>query len=142
MGVGTSLSSPLSLSVSICMPSIWQKLFSWLKRTPAASSLPPPQTYTFPLSDFPDGQGTPVTVGGRRLAIFHLGEQVFAVDNVCSHNLSPLAGGLVSGTVVTCRTHRARFSLETGAVLHGPARKPIRTYPVTISEDSIAITVH
>lgn len=82
-----------------------------------------------------------MNLGGRRLAVFHLGEQVFAIDNVCSHNRSPLAGGLVSGTVVTCRTHRARFSLETGAVLHGPARKPIRTYPVAIAGDTIEVTV-
>lgn len=124
------------------MPHIWPKLLSLLKRTPITSSPKPPRTYTLPLADFPDGQGTPVSLGGRRVAIFHLGERVFAVDNICSHNFSPLAGGLVSGTTVTCRTHRARFSLETGDAVRGPARKPIRTYPVTIFEDSIVITVH
>lgn len=123
------------------MPNIWQKLLRRLKRQPAAPP-PPPQTFTLALADFPDGQGTPVTLGGRRLAVFHLGEQVFAIDNVCSHNRSPLAGGLVSGTVITCRTHRARFSLETGEALRGPARKPIRTYPVTITRDTIEVTVH
>ena len=123
------------------MPNLWQKLLGRLKGQPAAPP-PPPQTYTLALADFPDGQGTPVTLGGRRLAIFHLGEQVFAIDNVCSHNRSPLAGGLVSGTVVTCRTHRARFSLETGEALRGPARKPIRTYPVTLAGDTIEVTVH
>jgi nitrite reductase/ring-hydroxylating ferredoxin subunit len=66
---------------------------------------------------------------------------VFVIDNVCSHNRSPLAGGSVSGTVVTCRTHRARFSLETGQAVRGPARRPIRTYPVTVSEERVAITV-
>ena len=122
------------------MPSVWRTLFSLLKRTPVAPA--PPQTYTFPLSDFPDGQGTPVTVGGRRLAIFHLGERVFAIDNVCSHNRSPLAGGIVAGTVVTCRTHRARFDLETGAAIRGPARKPVRTYPVKIYDGMIEVTVN
>ena len=122
------------------MPNIWQRLLGRLKGKPAAPPRPP-QTLTLTLADFPDGQGTPVIVGGRRLAIFHLGEQVFAIDNVCSHNFSPLAGGLVSGTVVTCRTHRARFSLETGEALRGPARKPIRTYPVTIVGDTIEVTV-
>ena len=123
------------------MRGVWQKLGSWLNRRSAASMSRPSRTYTFPLSDFPDGQGTPLTVGGRRLAVFHLGERVFAIENVCSHNRSPLAGGLVSGTVVTCRTHRARFSLETGRAMRGPARRPIRTYPVTVSKGRVAITV-
>lgn len=123
------------------MPNIWQNLLGRLKGKPAA---PPrrPRTYALALADFPDGQGTPVNVGGRRLAIFHLGKQFFAVDNVCSHNRSPLAGGTVAGTTVTCRTHRARFSLETGAALRGPARKPIRTYPVTIAGETIKVTIH
>lgn len=119
---------------------VWHKLTALLKRTPPAPQ--PPQTYTFPLSDFPEGQGIPVTVGGRRLAIFRLGERVFAIDNVCSHNRSPLAGGPVSGTVVTCPTHRARFNLETGAAVRGPARKPVRTYPATICDGMIEITVN
>jgi len=123
------------------MPNIWQKLLGRLKGKPAAPP-PPPQTYTLALADFPDGQGTPATVGGRRLAIFHLGERVFAIDNVCSHNRSPLAGGIVSGTIVTCRTHRARFNLETGAAIRGPARKPVRTYPVTIAGDTIEVMVN
>ena len=123
------------------MRGMWQKLVSWLNRRSVASAPRPPRTYTFPLSDFPDGQGTPLSVGGRRLAVFHLGERVFVIDNVCSHNRSPLAGGSVSGTVVTCRTHRARFSLETGQAVRGPARRPIRTYPVTVSEERVAITV-
>ncbi len=123
------------------MRGVWQRLVgAWLNRS-ATSPPRPARTYTFPLSDFPDGRGTPLTVGGRRLAVFHLGERVFAIENICSHNRSPLAGGPVSGTVVTCRTHRARFSLETGRAVRGPARRPVRTYPVTVSEGRVAITV-
>lgn len=123
------------------MRGVWQKLRVWLSR----SAAPPPRparTYTFPLSDFPDGQGRPLTIGGRRLAVFHLGGRVFAIENTCSHNRSPLADGPVSGTLVTCRTHRARFSLETGHAVRGPARRPVRTYPVTVSEGRVAITVN
>ena len=121
------------------MRGVWQKLAAWLGGRTATTG--PARSYTFPLADFPDGQGTPLNVGGKRLAVFHLGERVFVIENSCSHNRSPLAGGTVSGTVVTCRTHRARFSLETGQAVGGPTRRPVRTYPVTVTEGRVVITV-
>jgi nitrite reductase/ring-hydroxylating ferredoxin subunit len=93
------------------------------------------------LADFPEGRGVPIVAGGKRLAIFHLGDRVFAIDNVCSHNRFPLADGRVQDTVVTCRTHGARFNLETGAVVRGPARKPVRTYVVHIMGDTVEVEI-
>lgn len=79
--------------------------------------------------------------GGKRLAVFRLGERVFAIDNVCTHNRLPLADGPVQGTVVTCRTHGSRFNLETGAAVRGPARKPVRTYPARIVGETVEVEV-
>jgi nitrite reductase/ring-hydroxylating ferredoxin subunit len=47
----------------------------------------------------------------------------------------------VQGTVVQCRTHGSRFNLETGAVVRGPARKPVRTYPVYIVGETVEVEV-
>jgi len=91
------------------------------------------------LADFPEGRGATVIAGGKRLAVFRLGLRIFAIDNVCTHNRSPLADGRLQGTVVTCRTHGARFDLETGAAVRSPARKPVRTYPVHIVGETIEV---
>jgi anthranilate 1,2-dioxygenase ferredoxin subunit len=93
------------------------------------------------LSDFPEGRGVAVVAGGKRLAIFHLGERLFAIDNVCTHNRMRLADGPVQGTVVTCRTHGSRFNLETGAVVKGPARKPVGIYPVHMVGETVEVEV-
>ncbi len=93
------------------------------------------------LSDFPEGRGMPVVAGGRRLAIFRIGDRFFAIDNVCTHNRMRLADGPVQGSVVTCRTHGSRFNLETGAVVKGPARKSVRTYPVHVVGEMIEVEV-
>ena len=93
------------------------------------------------LADFPEGRGVAVVAGGKRLAVFHIGDRFFAIDNVCTHNRMRLADGPVQDLVVTCRTHNSRFNLETGAVVRGPARKPVKTYPVYLVGETIEVDV-
>jgi len=91
------------------------------------------------LSDLPDGRAVAVAVAGRRLAVVRIGERVFAIDDRCSHRGFPLNDGRVEGAVIQCRTHGACFALESGAVVRGPARRAVRTYPVTVEAGNVLI---
>jgi 3-phenylpropionate/trans-cinnamate dioxygenase ferredoxin component len=51
----------------------------------------------------------------------------------------PLSGGLLTGTKLMCQCHGSRFGITTGAVLHGPAVKPLRTYEVREADGDIQI---
>ncbi len=90
-------------------------------------------------ADFPEGRGVAVIAGGKRLAIFRIGDRFFAIDNVCTHHRMRLSDGPVQGLVVTCRTHGSRFNLETGAAVKGPARKPVRTYQVYLVGETLEV---
>ena len=106
--------------------------------------LPPPPPVWVPLGaldDFPDGQGKPVIIAGRKMVVFRLGEEVYALNNACPHNRVPLSSGSVTDRTLRCRAHGARFDLKTGAVLRGPARKPVRTYPVRHTGDALEVEV-
>ena len=118
------------------------RLFPFL--APAPHSPTPKKAVRVPIgktSDFPQGQGTPVVAAGRRLAVFRLGEELFALHNACPHNRVPLSSGIVSDQVLICRAHGARFDLKTGRVLRGPARKPVRTYPVYYCGETIEVEI-
>jgi nitrite reductase/ring-hydroxylating ferredoxin subunit len=91
------------------------------------------------LADLPDGRGIAIELGGRRLAVFRVGERVFASDDHCSHRGFPLHDGVLAGTSVRCRTHGAGFDLASGAVLCGPARRPIRVYPTQLVEGHVYV---
>jgi nitrite reductase (NADH) small subunit len=93
------------------------------------------------LADFPDGKGRPVQVGNRRLAIFRIGEQVFAVDDRCPHRGFPLHDGAVSETSVRCRTHGSCFDLVSGDVLRGPATRPTQAYPARCESDQVLVAL-
>lgn len=93
------------------------------------------------LDEFPDGRGTPVELGGRRVAVFRTGDQVFAIEDRCSHRGFPLNDGVLEGGGVRCRTHGACFDLTSGAVLRGPARRPVRVYAAAIVDGRVVIEI-
>ncbi len=55
-----------------------------------------------------------VRAGGRSLALFLEGGEVYAVDNRCPHMGFPLDRGSVHDGILTCHWHHARFDLESG----------------------------
>ena len=46
-----------------------------------------------------------VVVNGRHVALFRLGDEFFAIDNLCLHRGGPLCEGFIDNDVVTCPWH-------------------------------------
>ena len=65
-------------------------------------------------SDLPPGQGTEVTVGGERVALFNVEGRYHAVSNRCPHRGGPLGQGFVDGPEVSCPWHNWTFDVTTG----------------------------
>jgi nitrite reductase (NADH) small subunit len=69
------------------------------------------------VGNVPAREGRSVTVAGRELAIFNLGDGKFvATDGRCPHKGGPLADGIVSGDTVVCPLHAWKISLTSGQV--------------------------
>jgi nitrite reductase/ring-hydroxylating ferredoxin subunit len=92
-------------------------------------------------ANFPAGRGVAVEVSGRRIAVFRVGERVFAVDDFCPHRGFPLHDGPVDGTTVRCRTHGSCFDLETGEVLRGPAGRGVHAYFARIADGQVVVAI-
>ncbi len=88
-----------------------------------------------------DGRGKCFTVAGRKIAVFHVGERFFALDDRCTHADAPMSDGWITDLCVACPWHGAEFDLETGAALSLPATTALRTYPVEIVDGKIEINV-
>jgi nitrite reductase/ring-hydroxylating ferredoxin subunit len=83
-----------------------------------------------------------VRVGERQIAVFDLGGELRAVDNVCLHVGNPLDDGFVSGGCLTCPWHGWRYDLRTGELLTlFGRRKGLRTYPVRVDGDTVYLDV-
>lgn len=90
-------------------------------------------------SDLAEGEPRVVYTDDYAIAVFRVGEDVYAVEDVCTHDGGELAGGDVEGCEVICPRHGARFDLRTGAALTPPAYEPISTFPVRIQGDAVQV---
>jgi 3-phenylpropionate/trans-cinnamate dioxygenase ferredoxin subunit len=88
----------------------------------------------------PRDRGVRVTVGDDRIAMFRVGDDVYAIGDRCSHAEASLAEGFVSDHEVECPRHGSEFDLETGEPLSLPATKPVPTYEVAV-EDGVVYLV-
>jgi 3-phenylpropionate/trans-cinnamate dioxygenase ferredoxin subunit len=93
------------------------------------------------VEDVPAGTIKAVEIGGRSILLCHAAARVFAIENRCSHAEQPLECGRMRMGWIACPTHGARFDLETGEALKGPAVEPIDTFPVRIVGGVIEVAV-
>jgi nitrite reductase/ring-hydroxylating ferredoxin subunit len=81
-----------------------------------------------------EGQMKLVRIGDRRVVIGRTARGYVAFADRCTHRGASLADGALVCDVVQCPWHGSQFDVHTGAVEHGPAEEPIRTYPVSVRD--------
>jgi 3-phenylpropionate/trans-cinnamate dioxygenase ferredoxin subunit len=84
------------------------------------------------LEEIRDGEALGVTVGDQDLAVARHGEEVFAVEDMCSHAAVALSEGEVTDCTVECWLHGSRFDLRTGKPTGLPATEPVATFAVEV----------
>ena len=88
-------------------------------------------------------QGKPVKVekDGKTICVARVGDEVFAVDDTCSHSDASLSEGDVTDFKIECWLHGAEFDLRTGEALTPPAVAPLPTYGVHVDGDSVTVEI-
>jgi 3-phenylpropionate/trans-cinnamate dioxygenase ferredoxin subunit len=83
-----------------------------------------------PAADVGPGGHRVYEVDGRFVAVYDVGGDLYAIEDLCTHDGNPLADGPVEGLEVICPRHGARFCLKTGAALCPPAYEAVATFAV------------
>jgi nitrite reductase/ring-hydroxylating ferredoxin subunit len=93
------------------------------------------------IADLPEQRGVPVRVGALRVALFRVGEGVFAVEDRCPHRDFPLHDGTIEAGTVRCRTHGSCFDLATGDLARGPARHGVRVFAAHVVAGRVELEI-
>ena len=73
------------------------------------------------------------------IAVFNADGSFYAIDDTCTHQDASLADGWLEGCQVECPLHASAFDLRTGLPSCPPAKKPVRTYPVVVTDGVIFV---
>ncbi len=60
-------------------------------------------------------------LGGREIALYSVGGELFAADNQCSHGNARLCEGFLLDHRIECPLHQGRFDVRNGAPTCEPA---------------------
>jgi nitrite reductase/ring-hydroxylating ferredoxin subunit len=85
------------------------------------------------------GEMRVIDLEGTRVTLARVNDQFYAFDDTCTHMGCSLASGDLDDITVTCACHGSQFDVRSGAVLRGPAIRPVRSRRVDIEESGITI---
>ena len=80
---------------------------------------------------------TLVQAGGEAIALFMVGENVYALRDICIHEQRSLSKGAILRGRVVCPGHQWQFDLETGWVEEQERCQP--TYDVKVEEGTVYV---
>lgn len=94
------------------------------------------------LAQVPEGELRAFDVGGGRVALANMENQLFAFADECPEDGCQLSEGtLDEGGDVVCPCDGSRFDLETGEPVRGPAVDAVPVFPVRVEDGWIEVAV-
>ncbi|MBE7324387.1 non-heme iron oxygenase ferredoxin subunit [Nocardioides sp. Y6] len=93
------------------------------------------------LDEFRDGEAVAVQLDGVDVAVARDGDEVFALQDLCSHGHVALSEGDVEKCTIECWLHGSAFDLRSGKPLSPPATEPVSTFPAEVRGDDVYVDV-
>jgi 3-phenylpropionate/trans-cinnamate dioxygenase ferredoxin subunit len=88
----------------------------------------------------PEGKPQKVALGDKDVCVARIGEEVFAVADMCTHSEASLSEGDISNYKIECWLHGAEFDLRTGEAKTPPAVESLETFTVHRDGDTVTIS--
>ena len=91
-------------------------------------------------SELEDGKPQKIALGDKDVCVARIGDDVFAVADMCTHSEASLSEGDISNYKIECWLHGAEFDLRTGAATTPPAVEALETFEVQRDGDTVTIS--
>jgi len=91
------------------------------------------------VTDLPSGALRQVKIGKTDVALARVGDEFFALSNVCRHAFGPLSGGVLEGYEVMCPWHGWRYDVRTGTTDHPDA--DVKPYDLTVRDGLVFVLI-
>ena len=95
---------------------------------------------TLQFSELVAGRPVAVDVDGKSACVARVGDEVFAISNICTHSYAERSDGEIKDYKIECWLHGADFDLRTGEALTLPATEAVETFHVERVGDEVFIS--
>ncbi|MEK9839406.1 MAG: non-heme iron oxygenase ferredoxin subunit [Ilumatobacter sp.] len=95
------------------------------------------------LDEIEPGTARRIVVDDRAVALVRIGDDVYAIDDVCSHANVSLSDGEVwsDSCMLECPKHGSSFSLTTGEPDTLPATRPVAVHAARVEDGMVIVEV-
>ncbi|MCB9641093.1 MAG: Rieske 2Fe-2S domain-containing protein [Myxococcales bacterium] len=84
--------------------------------------------------EIPEGMCLQLGVAGHSILLCKVKDQIYCIEDRCSHRDIPLNRGWLEGHEMVCPLHGATFDIRNGHPCRLPAKQAISAYDIRIDE--------
>ena len=88
-----------------------------------------------------EGKPVKLSKAGKDICVARVGNEIFAIEDNCSHQDAALSEGEQNGYKIECWLHGAEFDLRSGEALTPPAVQAVKTFPVSIDGNDVLVEI-
>jgi naphthalene 1,2-dioxygenase ferredoxin component len=92
-------------------------------------------------NDLPTDDVISVSVAAHDIAIYTVGEAVYATGNICTHGHARLCDGFLDGYEIECPLHQGKFDVRDGKPLCEPVTEALGSYPVRVDDGRVYVRI-
>jgi 3-phenylpropionate/trans-cinnamate dioxygenase ferredoxin component len=83
-----------------------------------------------------------VEVDDEPVCLINLDGELYALNDVCTHEEASLSDGTIDGDLIECPLHGGAFDIRTGAAAAMPVVVATEKYDIRIVDDEVQISVN
>ena len=91
------------------------------------------------LTDVKQGKMFRTKINNNFILLANINNEIFAIDDMCTHEDASLYKGALKGHCVECPLHGSHFDFRTGKPDGNPATEAVKTYDIEVRENEIFI---
>lgn len=93
------------------------------------------------VDDVPEGRGLALEIQGKRIALFNIEGELFAVEATCAQHRAPLERGVIDEGGLRCPWHGVAFDVTKGICAAFPGETSAATYQVRVDGADILLAI-
>ena len=91
------------------------------------------------IEDIPENGMKLVEVDEQLVLVLHVDNQLYCIDDVCTHDGGTLCDGSLDGHEIACPRHGAQFDIRSGKATKMPATQPTGCHEVKVEDGNILV---